>query len=135
MANLNKELITKNIFQLLEDSGLTDLAFANLLDRSEKQIRLIKKAKAEFNIDDINIACDFFRKTINNINTREIKPDFMLRDKLILAHKKNTEYSILLESRPSITYAINYELLQNNEFKEKGLGVSKIRELFKKRGW
>ena len=135
MANLNKELITKNIFQLLDDSGLTDLAFANLLDRSEKQIRLIKKAKAEFNIDDINIACDFFRKTINSINTREIKPDFTLRDKLILAHKKNTEYSILLESRPSITYAINYELLQNKEFKEKGLGVSKIRELFEKRRW
>jgi len=135
MANLNKELIRQNIFQLLDDSGLTDLAFANLLDLSEKQIRLIKKKEAEFSIDDINKSCDFFRKTINNLNTKQIETDYNLRDTLILAHKKNPEYSTLLEDNPSITYAINYELLRNEEFRTKGLGSGKIRELFEKRGW
>jgi len=86
MANLNKELIRQNIFQLLDDSGLTDLAFANLLDLSEKQIRLIKKEEAEFSIDDINKACDFFRKTINNLNTKQIETDYDLRDNLIFVN-------------------------------------------------
>lgn len=135
MANLNKELIRQNIFQLLGDSGLTDLAFANLLNLSEKQIRLIKKKKAEFSIDDINKACDFFRKTINNLNSKKIEVDFNLRDKLILVHKKTLEYRVLLEDSPSITYAINYELIHDEEFRTKGLGVSQIKEVFKKRGW
>src|SRR3546814_17745361 len=91
MANLNKELIRQNIFQLLDDSGLTDLAFANLLELSEKQIRLIKKEEAEFSIDDINKACDFFRKTINNLNTKQIETDYNLKDNLILAKKKNNK--------------------------------------------
>lgn len=135
MANLNKELIRQNIFQLLDDSGLTDLAFANLLDLSEKQIRLIKKKEAEFSIDDINKACDFFRKSINNLNTKEIEADYNLRNKLILAHKKNTEYSTLFDDSPSITYAINYELMHNEEFRTKGLGVGEIKELFEERDW
>lgn len=135
MANLNKELIRRNIFRLLDDSGLTDLSFANLLDVSEKQIRLIKKNQAEFSIDDINKACDFFRKSINTINSKEVDIDPTLRDKLVIAHKNNTEYSILLETQPSITYAINYELFHNEDFKTKGLGTGKIKELFKKRGW
>src|SRR5690606_26342816 len=95
----------------------------------------IKKEEAEFSIDDINKACDFFRKTINNLNTKQIEIDYNLRDNLILAHKKNPEYSTLLEDDPSITYAINYELLRNEEFRTKGLGSGKIKELFKKRGW
>jgi len=135
MVNLNKKLIKQNIFQLLDDSGLTDLSFANLLDLSEKQIRLIKKNKAEFSIDDINKSCDFFQKSINSINTKELEVDPTLRDKLISAHKNNTEYCALLDIQPSITYAINYELLTNKEFRTKGLGISKIKKLFEKRGW
>lgn len=135
MTYLNKELITNNIFKLLEYSGLTDLVFANLLDISEKQIRLIKNSKAEFSIDGINKACDFFQKPFAIINLKEINIDRMFRDKLILAHKNNVEYSTILEKRPSITYAINFELLYNEKFKLKGLGISEIRELFKTRGW
>ena len=52
----------------------------------------------------------FFRKTINNLNTKQIETDYNLRDNLILAHKKNPEYSTLLEDNPSVTYAINYGL-------------------------
>ncbi|MFB2121694.1 hypothetical protein [Parapedobacter sp. 2B3] len=135
MANLNKELIRKNIFKLLDYSGLTDLSFADLLDVSEKQIRRIKKGAAEFSINDINKACDFFRKSFASINRREIEADRMFRDKLITQHKGNPEYSTILEKRPSITYAINFELLYNENFRKKGLGISKISQLFEARGW
>lgn len=135
MANLNKELIRDNIFKLLDYSGLTDLVFANLLNISEKQIRLIKSGLAEFSIDDINKACDFFRKPFASINHKEIEVDRMFRDKLISQHKNNAEYSTILEKRPSITYAINFELIYNEKFRTKGLGIGKIRELFETRGW
>ncbi|WP_457941585.1 hypothetical protein M1D52_20400 [Olivibacter sp. SA151] len=135
MANLNKELIRKNIFKLLDYSGLTDLAFANVLDLSEKQVRLIKNESAEFSIDDINKACDFFRKSISSINNKEIEVDRKFRDKLITQHKNNPEYSIILEKRPSITYAINFELFHNEKFATEGIGIGSIKALFEDRGW
>lgn len=135
MGNLNKELIRKNIFILLQYSGVTDISFANLLGISDRQIKRIRNEKAEFSIDDINKACDFFRKSISTINNKEIKLDRLFRDKLIAQHNGNVEYSKILEDRPSITYAINFELLQNKEFLYEGLTVGEIKDIFVARGW
>lgn len=135
MANLNKERIRKNIFKLLDYSGLTDLAFANLLDLSEKQVRLIKNGSAEFSIDDINKACDFFRKSGTSINNKEVEVDRMYRDRLIYLHKNNPEYQTILEKSPSITYAINFELFHDEKFRTKGLDIGEIKKLFEIRGW
>lgn len=135
MAYLNKEIIRKNIFKLLDYSGLTDISFANLLGVSEKQIRLIKKGEAEFSIDDINKACDFFKKSLPSLNNKEIEIDRMFRGKLLAAHKGNAEYTTILDRRPSITYAINFELIENEKFRTKGLGVGEIKDLFATREW
>ncbi|MFC6100321.1 hypothetical protein [Olivibacter domesticus] len=135
MANLNKDLIRKNIFKLIDYSGVTDVSFANLLEISDKQLKRIKKGEADFSIDNINRACNFFRKSLASINKTELEIDRLFRDKLIVTHKGNIEYSKILEDRPSITYAINFELLSNEEFINKGLTVKKIRELFRARNW
>jgi len=135
MANLKKEQIRKNLFKLLDYSGLTDLAFANLLDLSEKQVRLIKSGSAEFSIDDINKACDFFRKSVTSINNKDVEVDRMYRDRLISSHKNNPEYRAILEKQPTITYAINFELFYNEKFKTKGLDINEIRKLFEARDW
>lgn len=135
MANLNKELIKRNIFKLLHYSGLTDLNFANLLGISDKQIKRIRKGEAEFSIDDINKSCDFFKKSITMINNKEIVIDRLFRDKLIVQHHGNIEYSKILEDRPSITYAITFELLENKTFKSKQLTVAEIKDIFLARNW
>ncbi|MGK6352228.1 hypothetical protein [Parapedobacter sp. DT-150] len=135
MANLNKEMIRQNIFKLLDYSGLTDVSFANLLDVSDKQIKRIKKSEAAFSFDNINKSCDFFGKSLSSINNKEVEVDRRFRDKLIAKHKGNTEYSKILEERPSITYAINFELLENESFKTSGLDVSSISHIFEERGW
>lgn len=135
MATLDKFLIRKNIFKLVDYSGLTDLDFANLIDVSEKQVRLIKKGSAYFSIDNINKACDFFRKSIANVNNKEIEIDRFFRDRLISQHKGNVEYTTILEKRPSITYAIYFELFYNEKFKTKGLTIREISTLFEARGW
>jgi len=135
MANLDEELIRRNIFKLVDHSGLTDVSFAHLLDVSDKQIKRIKKGEAAFSIDNINKACDFFGKSLSSINSKEMKVEDRFRNKLIKRHKGNTEYSKILEERPSITYAINFELLKNESFKTKGLDVSQIHQVFEERGW
>ncbi len=135
MANLNKELIHRNIFKLLNHSGLTDISFANLLGVSDKQVKRIKKGDAKFSIDNINKACDFFKKSLSSINNKEVEVDRRFRDKLIVSHKGNTEYSKVLNDNPSITYAIDFELMENEAFIEKGLEIKDIRMIFKARGW
>ncbi|RQO77786.1 hypothetical protein DBR40_07365 [Pedobacter sp. KBW01] len=135
MANLNKENIKHNIFKLLHFSGLTDLNFADLLDISPRQLKYIKNGNAEFSIDSINKACDFFKRSLLAINSNDIELDITFRSKLINIHKNNPEYFKFLSETPSITYAINFELLYNEEFIKDGLEIKDIRRIFKAKGW
>lgn len=135
MDNVNKILIRKNLFTLLDYSGLTDINFANLLGVSDKQVKRIKKGEAEFSIDNINKASNFFQKSLANINNKEISLSFDYRDKLTEIHKNNSEYSTFLQNRPSISYAINFELLNNTNFLRGKLEVKTIKQIFKTRGW
>lgn len=136
MAILNKNSIQKNIFILLDYSGLSDINFAYLLGVSDRQIKRIKKGKAEFSIDNINKACDFFDQSLKDINSdKVVLPPVTLRENLINIHKTNTEYSSLLDKRPTITYAINFELLHNKIFKSSDLTVKEIDQIFRDKQW
>lgn len=135
MASLNKDLIKKNIFKLLDYSGVTDISFAYLLSVSDKQIKRIRKGQAEFSIDNINKACDFFDISVLSLNSANLYIDQQFRSKLIKKHRGNDEYIKLLIDRPSISYAIKYELLQNDKFIDKSLTVKQIREIFEAKGW
>ncbi|WP_265834814.1 hypothetical protein [Pedobacter sp. MR22-3] len=135
MANLSLKIITKNIFKLLDYSGLTDIMFANVLGISEKQLRLVKSNEAEFNIDNINKAAEFFAVSINKINSEEIEIDVCFREKLALKHKNNIEYYSLLETRPTLRHAIRFTLLENSNFKSNGFTIGEIRDLFLEQKW
>ena len=135
MVNLNLEVITKNLLKLLDYSGITDISFSRLLDISEKQLRLIKTSEAEFNIANINRACDFFAISLSTINSDVIEVENTFREKLTLKHKNNLQYYSLLELRPSITHAIRFTLLEDASFKNKGLNVGEIRDVFLNKGW
>ena len=134
MDNVNKTLIRKNLFTLLDYSGLTDINFANPLGVFDKQVKRIKKGDAGFSIDNINKACDFFHKSLASINNKEISLDFNYRDKLIEVHKRNPEYSTFLQNRPTINYAITFELLHNPIFDRGKLEVKVIKQIFKDKG-
>lgn len=135
MENLNLEIITSNILKLLDSSGVADLRFAEILGISEKQFRLIKNEEANFNINNINKACDFFIVNIYKINKSEFKPEHGLREKLANKHKKNVEYYLVLEGRPTIRHAIKFTLLQSPGFISEGLITSDIRSAFLSKGW
>lgn len=135
MANVNKELIKRNILKLLDYSGLKDINFADLLEISPRQLKYIKTGEADFSIDSINRSCDFFKCTFSNLNNKEVKLDKLFRDKLILQHKNSIEFRKYLDDNPSISYAIDFELVDNNKFKTKGLEIKEIRKIFRNRGW
>ncbi|MCX2582722.1 hypothetical protein OQ267_02885 [Pedobacter sp. MR22-3] len=109
--------------------------FANVLGISEKQLRLVKSNEAEFNIDNINKAAEFFAVSINKINSEEIEIDVCFREKLALKHKNNIEYYSLLETRPTLRHAIRFTLLENSNFKSNGFTIGEIRDLFLEQKW
>lgn len=135
MAKLNLKTITRNIFRLLDYSGLTDIMFANILGISEKQLRLIYSDEAEFNIDNINKACELFAVSISKINNEDIEIENSFREKLASKHKNNDEFNSFLQLRPSIRHAIRFTLVQTFEFQNNGLIVSEIENLFLAKGW
>lgn len=135
MANLSLKTITRNIFKLLDYSGITDIMFANLLGISDKQLRLIKSDKAEFSINTINKASEFFTVSVNKINSEDLEIDVCFREKLAFKHKNNIEYHTLLESRPTLRHAIRFTLLENSNFTSNGLITSEIRNLFLEQDW
>ena len=135
MVSLDTKRIKDNILSLVDFSGLTDISFAYLLGVSDKQIKRIKKDEAEFSISDINKACDFFRKSLDDINSADMKYESNYRRKLMEAHNGNFEYVKLLTDRPSITYAIKYELLSTKVIPKRGITVNEIKKIFDSYNW
>lgn len=135
MAGLDKERIKQNILRLLDFSGLTDISFAFALDLSDKQIKRIKKGDAEFSIDSINKASEFFNKPVTELNMSSVNYTPGFRSQLMNFHANNSEFLKLLTDRPSITYAITYELVLGDHLPKEGISVEKIGKLFEALNW
>ena len=135
MKNLNTDYIRTNIFKLIDSVGISDISFAYILGISDKQLKRIKKQEAEFTLENINKACDFFALSVSKLNSKHLKIDHRLREQLAVKHKNNTEYMHLLSVRPTITYAIKYFLLNDEAFREEGLTVGQVRHVLEEKGW
>ena len=135
MASLDKVRLKQNILRLLDFSGLTDISFAFALNISDKQIKRIKKGEAEFTIDNINKASELFNKSIEELNTTDITYSTGFRVMLMEFHANNTEYIKLLTDKPSLTYAIKYELVLGGNIPKEGITVDKIGKFFDSLNW
>ena len=135
MSSINRKIITQNILKLIDCNGVDDKDFANLIEKSTRTLVRIRKGESLFDIDAINIASSFFKKSLMELNSQDIQIEEDSRNTLKLVHKDNIAYYSLLEKRPSITYAITYYLLKNDEFCSKGMIVDKIKKLFESFGW
>lgn len=135
MTSIDKKIISENILRLIDSNGIDDKDFANLIEKSTRTLARIRKENALFNIDAINIASSFFNKTLIELNNPEIKIEGNSRNILKQIHKDKVAYYSLLEKRPSITYAITYYLLKNDQFCSEGMIVDKIKFFFESFGW
>lgn len=135
MKNLDTTFITTNILKLIDYAGITDIAFANLINISVRHLKRIRKREADFNPDHINKAAQFFIVPIQKLNSQEIEYEYLYRIKLAKKHKNNSEYASILNGRPSITYAIAYVLIYDEKFRNEGLVTGDIQDLFARIGW
>lgn len=135
MSNIDRKFITQNILNLIDFSGVADIDFANLIEKSARTIVRIRKGEALFTIEDINIAIEFFNKPLTELNTKNIQFEDNFRNNLKATHKSHTSFYTVLDKRPAITYAITYYLLKNEEFCTSGLTVDKINQFFNSFGW
>lgn len=135
MKSIDRSFISQNILKLINYAGVSDVDFANLLDISKRTILRIRNNEAYFGVKDINIAADFFQIPVSKINSQMVKFEENYRHKLIEKHKNNTEYLSILNKRPSITYAIEFYLLKNQDFQDKGFVVKEIENFFKQLNW
>jgi len=135
MTSINRKVITENILKLIDSNGIEDNDFANLIEKSTRTLSRIRKGQSLFNIDAINIASSFFDKSLIELNEPDIVIEIDLRNKLKQIHKNDVAYYNLLEKRPSITYAITYYLLGNEQFRSTGMIVDKIKKYFESLGW
>ena len=135
MKNLNTDYIRTNIFKLIDSVGISDISFAYILGISDKQLKRIKKQEADFTLENINKACDFFALSVSKLNSKHLKIDHRLREQLAVKHRNNTEYNIHINIKPSLPHAIKTVLLNDKTFREEGLTVSQIGRVFEKIGW
>ncbi|SFS88688.1 hypothetical protein [Sphingobacterium wenxiniae] len=135
MTSIDRKFITENILKLLDYSGVADSDFANLIEKSSRTMVRIRKGEALFTIESINIATQFFDKTLDELNTIKVEFEENYRNKLKDIHKSNTSFYAVLEKRPTITYAIKYYLLEYHEFQTSGMIVDKINDFFNSLGW
>ena len=135
MTSIDRKIITQNILKLIDSNGIVDTDFANLIEKSNRTLARIRKEEALFNIEDINIASSFFNRTLIELNSPKIKIEEDSRNILKQIHKDNVAYYTIFEKRPSITYAITFYLLNNEQFCSSGMIVDEIKKFFESFGW
>lgn len=114
---------------------MSDLDFANILEKSDRTLKRMRNGEAEFNIDDVNLSVSFFGSQIADLNKGNFLAKSHFRHHLIDKHKNNTEYSVILKKRPTITFAIQYYLMIDPAFAQNGYSVNEIKTFFEKLSW
>lgn len=135
MEKIDRRFITDNIIRLIDFSGIDDVHFAHIIEKSTRTVARIRNGDALLSIENINIAADFFKKDLTVLNTQIVEYEYDFRNTLKELHKNNLQYYNILEKTPSITYAIKYYLIENEDFRKKGFIVDQINDFFKSYNW
>lgn len=105
--------------------------FANIIGLSKRWLQYVKSGTYDFDHASIDKACKFFNIDFINLTTLKLKSSY--RSSLQKHHKSNLEYSKILSEAPSISYAIEFILIKDNEFIESdGTEIRKIRKILEK---
>lgn len=135
MNSIDPKIASSNILKLLHNSGISDEEFANLIEISIRWFKYIKSGQYFFKDSEIKTACEFFGQKIKYIGDRSFEVGNDLRDYLIKIHRNNDRYSAIVNSDPTIPYAIEFKLLNDPDFQKGKLEVKEINKIFNKYGW
>jgi len=134
MVDSNHDNIINNINKLIDATGLSDVSIANMLNLSIRKLKYLKRGKVKLKLIDIELFTNFFNVSIHDLSKINFKTNSQIRERLKEKYRGNVEYVIHFEQTPTITYSIQYVLINSPLFK-KPMEIKDIRSLLKSRGW
>ena len=134
MADSNHEVIIKNINQLIDATGLSDVSIADILNLSVRKLKYIKSGKLNLKLSDIELLANFFDVTVQSISKSSFRGHLQIRQQLVEKYKGKLEFSTHFEKTPSIAYAIRFSLVENPSF-NMPMEVKEIKKALQKKGW
>ncbi|RZK01458.1 MAG: XRE family transcriptional regulator [Flavobacterium sp.] len=134
MNRIDKAILGKNVKALREAVGLSQHDFSALLEISKRSLASIELGSTNTTLDLISNISSFFGLSIDELTNTELKIKNKFRDTIIEFHSGNNKYLAILNKRPNLTFAINYELLKSN-FLEKPREVNEVKSFLAKLGW
>ena len=134
MNRLDKTILGRNVKALREAVGISQHDFSALIEISKRSLASIELGTTNISADLLSNISSFYNLSIDELTDKNVKIESNFRDKIIEFHKENYAYQIILNKRPNLTYAINYNLL-NSGFLDRQREISEIKLFFEKTGW
>lgn len=132
---LTKGILSKNITELIDATGLSDEDFALLCEVSRGTISNIKNGKSNGTVKTLNKIVNFTHLGIEKLSKSGFVPPLDLREKLQKKYKNDVSKSVILNKVPSVPYIIKFRMLKTsflNEFKERKEIIGFIKDTY---GW
>lgn len=132
---LTKEILSNNITELINATGLSDEDFALLCEISRGTLSNIKNAKTTGTVATLNKIVAFVNISIEKFSNINFTPPSDLRERLQKRNKNEINKYVLLTKVPSIPYILKFKILNTpflNDFRERKEIVKYIKDIY---GW
>lgn len=132
---LTKGILSKNIAELIDATGLSDEDFALLCEVSRGTVSNLKNGRSTGTVMTLNKIVNFTQIGIEKLNRMNFIPPRDLREKLQKKYKDDLSKSVILNKVPSVPYIIKFRMLKTsflNEFRERKEIVTFIKNTY---GW
>lgn len=132
---LTIEILTPNIIEIRDATGLSQDNFAILCDFSRTTLTNIENGKTLPSLTVLNKISDFTTIGLEKLAKRDYTPPANLREKLQKKYAHDTSKFVLLNILPSVPYILKYKILNTNfldTFKERKHILKYIEENY---GW
>ncbi len=132
---LTKGVLSKNLAELLDATGLSDEDFALLCELSRGTISNIKNGKSTGTVKTLNKIVNFTQTGVEKLNKPGFIPPLDLRERLQKKYRNDISKSVILSKVPSVPYIIKFRILKTqflNDFKERNQIIRYIKDSY---GW
>lgn len=134
MIKLDKKIIGTNVKLLREALGLSQVDFSHLVEVSPGTITNLEYGRASNSLSTLEKILVFFDIELNDLLYEEISISSDFRECFIKEHKTNKELLNLLHKRPTIVYAVKFNLLKS-KFLDKPREIGEVKAYFENFGW
>ena len=128
------KIVGRNVREIREASGLSQIKFAMLTGLSRASIVNIESGDKGYNINLLSKIAAFSTYKIEQISKSDFKVPNNLREILANYHKADLSNFATLNETPTLVYAIKYRLLESS-FLDSPREISEVKLFFEQFGW